>query len=745
VTSSSEVGGVHVRPLITVRGPEDGDSDGLLWPAVDEELTLRLEDGEILRWRGRGHLAEARRLPRDDSDDEFLAWTLKEVTDLVVTDRRLAYAGQGLKIDRRGPFAQTMAETRQAYDALPEGGRVLVGQVRFQWPVGVSVQRVRHLWPGAALVITCVDDDSEADLVLMFLKQVMGPSPHDAAEKFARALVSDIARFRLSERSSRLTRAEVERIVQQRDRPTPSSAGVTRFDLPGALPVGSGIGCGVDKRPATMSRPSQATVDALRLAAEEASDGRLVDTLDALLGICRLEVERWTPAFVRMEFSVDGLRAQTGQSPESIDGAIVAIGEDATIFELQVTAELEDAMRLAEQIAIRYGFEVVAPSHLALAIALSPGRGSSVLRSGVASPAEVITVLSETLFDTTFVGIERVLAETIAVGRDSRHCGGPMVVEQAVRPSAQPAPPGPEPAELAATPVSDREAAWAASPHATRKAPTRPEGHRLGFLERIGVIALLLVLVLVLVSIGGAQSTSAAAHDLARGRAALARGDQRTAVRAWRDVLRTAPRSLSALVLTSCVEWKMRYTDEAVSYYQSALVAGLPWDRLVVNRPCFVNAPTLHGLQMTQTAGLPILFAIPSRKDRTGVALEAIAAAAPGAGANPLVREALARLTVAGDDPTRPVPAQSLLAAACLNDRSNLRMIAAMDLTLALNDPRMPRANGILRSCALKFRGRYVVVPRSHGQEIFLPKDLGDRTFLPDSSPIPGRLPQPLP
>jgi hypothetical protein len=99
---------------------------------------------------------------------------------------------------------------------------------------------------------------------------------------------------------------------------------------------------------------------------------------------------------------------------------------------------------------------------------------------------------------------------------------------------------------------SAREAAWAASPYAVKAAPSEPKGARLGFVERIGAIALFLVLVLIPVTVDGLHSSSAAANNFAAGRAALARGDQRAAVRAWRDVLRTAPRSLSALVLTSC-------------------------------------------------------------------------------------------------------------------------------------------------------------------------------------------------
>jgi hypothetical protein len=624
-----------------------------------------------------------------------------------VTDRRLVYTGQGLKVDRRGPAAELMAETRRAYDALPEKGRILVGQVRFDWPVSVSVRPVDHAWPGAALTVTCVDGDSEVDLLLLFIKGIGGPSPGDAADRFARALVSDVARFRLATRTSRLAPEEVQRLLQQRDQPTSSGGPVHRFDLPGGLPVGSPAG-----RPpinGARSRLGQATVDALRLAAEEAGDQRPVDTLDALLGICRLELERWTPVFVRVELSVDELRTEAERPLAPLPSTRLPLSDDADPPQLEVTSELEEAVRLAEQIVVRYDFEVVAPSHLALAIALLPCKGSSVLTSGagVVSSSEVVAVLCETLFNTTFVGIERLVADRTAAGQAALD------------------PPDPARSAPAAAPLSDREAAWAASPYGRKPGKTAPKEPRLRLAERIGAIALFLVLLLVVVTIGGVRSTSAAAHDLARGRSALARGDRRQAVQAWADVLRTAPRSLDALVLTSCVEWDIRYTDEAVLYYQRALLAGLPWNRLVVNRQCFLNAPMLHGLRMAQIAGMPLLYAAPSRKDRAGVALEAIATAEPGV--------------------SRPQPAHSLLAAACLNDRSGLRLLAAMDMTIALNDPQIPPAHGVLRTCVGKFRGRYGFQPQPSGTEIFLPKDLKDRAFLPSSSPMPGRLPRPLP
>ena len=154
--------GLHVE-LVLALEPADGQGGLDRPPAGDEQLAVRFEDGEILRWRGSGHVAELRRSHAEDPDSVFRAWTIEPLTQLVVTDRRLIYTGQGLKVDRRGPAAQMMAETLRAYNVLPERGRVLVGQVRFDWPVRMSVRPVDHAWPGAALTVTCVDGDSEAD------------------------------------------------------------------------------------------------------------------------------------------------------------------------------------------------------------------------------------------------------------------------------------------------------------------------------------------------------------------------------------------------------------------------------------------------------------------------------------------------------------------------------------------------------------------------------------------------------
>jgi hypothetical protein len=403
-----------------------------------------------------------------------------------------------------------MARVRTAYRSLPDGGRVLVGQIRFEWPVDVFVQATSVPWPGAAIFLTCTDGGQPVRLLVGWLRGIGGPPAEERAAGFARALAGDIARFRLRGDPSRLSGAETQRLLTLRDQPgSGGNQSGLRLELPGAVPVGE------------------------------------------------VYPER-----------------QAATDPQT-----------------------------------------------------------------------------------------------------------PM------------APAGPEPE------------------------PRR----RLGLLERIGVVALCGILLLALWTVGGLRSTSAAAGELDRARQAFQRGDEREVVRAGDAVLRTTPRSLVALVLNSCATWDIGYTDEAVLYYQRALMAGLPWNRLVVHRSCFLNAPTYHGLRMAEVAGMPILYAASRGRTASSSALEAV---------------------VVGD--ARTTPGESLLAAACLNDRSDLRLLAAAQLTMALNGPALPQAKGALRSCLQKLRGRYVFETRDH-QGIFWPKDLGDRRFLPDSSPIPGRLPRRLP
>jgi len=513
------VSGEH-HLLICARRPAEGEVGEPSWPGVTEELALRLEPGEVVRWRGQVDvLGEARALA-DGGSDDVRVWSLQDVSDFVVTDRRLLYAGQGLTVNRTGRGRRLTAGVRKAYGSLPEGGRILAGQVRFEWPADIFAQAASVPWPGAVIVLTCMDGDVPVRLLVGWLRGIGGPSAEQRAASFARALAGDIARFRLLGAPSRLGPAETRRLRALCDQPGPEGAQPgLHLELPGGVPVGS--------------------VDPERRVAEPATPPP------------RAAAESRTPA----------------------------------------------------------------PS-------TDPGR---------------------------------------------------------------------EP---------------------------RP---RIGLLERVGVVALCGVLLLGIWTVGGLRSTSAAAGELERARQAFRRGDARGVVRAGDSVLRTAPRSLPALVLNSCATWDIRYTDEAVLYYQRALMAGLPWDRLVVRRPCFLNAPTFHGLRMARIASMPMLYAAPRGRTASGAALEVMAT---------------------GD--ARTTPGESLLAAACLNDRSDLRLLAAAQLTMALNGPALPQATGALRGCLQSLRGRYVFETRDR-QEIFWPKDLGDRRFLPDSSPIPGRRPRRLP
>jgi hypothetical protein len=657
-------------PLITARGPGQGELGEPLWPAVDDELAIRFEPGETLRWRGRAQVSESRLADGDDPESDFDVWCLSEA-DIIITDRRIAYAGQSLDPDRIGPGAKMTAAARAAYRTLPQGGAIMVGHLRFDWLARVVLRKVTFLMRGAVLSLCCGEGTGRTRLVIpLFGSNVGKPAPLRAAE-LSHALAGDIARSR------------------GREPPDPfrHERGLL-FDLPGWVPIGAAA-----RRPAQDTRRlNQPAIHALRLAAEEAGDRPVLTTQDLLVGACRIELERWAPLLVRVELSVEGLRAGPGR-PEAPATTRVDLLSDPDVPAVTVTAEVADAMQLAEQIALRYGFETVAPAHLALAIALHPkSSGAAVLTSRGAEPGAVVAALSETLFDADFDDLDELRDDVLVTAR---------LVSPALEAPA-PQPPAPE-------------------------APTaRPAGKvRIAFVERVGVIALALIVLLVLASFGGLRSTTSAARDLERGHVALHRGDHRNAVRAWQDVLMASPGSLKARLLLSCTLWDIGYVDDAVQYYQQALVEGLPWNTVVTDRRCWLNDPTGHRLRLRSVQHVPVLYVRPGDKDRDGVALHAILAGGRA------------------DAPHHPLPAESMLAAACLNDRADLRLLAAIHMTLALNDPALPRLNGVLLRCATSFKGRYRFQVRA-GQEIFFPADRDERTFWTSHSPIPAHRPRPL-
>lgn len=652
-------------PLITARGPGQGELGEPLWPAVDNELAIRFEPGETLRWRGRAQVSECRLADGDDPHSEFDVWCLSEA-DIVITDRRIAYAGQSLDPDRIGPGARMTAAARAAYRALPEGGAIMAGHLRFDWLARVVLRKVTFLMRGTVLSLCCGEGLSGTRLVIpLFGPNVGRPALHRAAE-LTHTLVGDIARSR------------------GREPPDPfrHDDGLL-FDLPGWVPIGAAA-----HRPfQDTGRLNQAAIHALQLAAEEAGDRLVLTTQDLLLGACRIEFERWTPFLVRVELSVEGLRAGPGR-PEAPATTRVNLLSNPDVPAVTVTAEVADVMQLAEQIALRYGFETVAPAHLALAIALHPGSsGAAVLTSRGAKPEAVVAALSETLFDADFDGLDGLRDDVLGTAR---------LVTRAPEGSA-PEPPTAQPAGKV----------------------------RIAFVERVGVIALALIVLLVLASFGGLRSTTSAARHLERGQVALHRGDHRSAVRAWQDVLMASPGSLKARLLLSCTLWDIGYVDDAVQHYQQALVLGLPWNTVVTDRRCWLNDPTGHRLRLRSVQHVPVLYVRPRDKDRDGVAFHTILAGGRA------------------DDPRHPLPAESMLAAACLNDRADLRLLAAIHMTLALNDPALPRLNGVLLHCATSFKGRYRFQVRA-GQEIFFPADRDERTFWTSHSPIPAHRPRPL-
>lgn len=93
-------------------------------PGAPSGVPVRLELGERVLWRGHTGLSE--HLYSDAMDRHAVRWTLPAGADVVVTDRRIAYAGAG------GPGSLYLASA----DRHPSRA---VGHVRWHWPYHLYV------------------------------------------------------------------------------------------------------------------------------------------------------------------------------------------------------------------------------------------------------------------------------------------------------------------------------------------------------------------------------------------------------------------------------------------------------------------------------------------------------------------------------------------------------------------------------------------------------------------------------
>ncbi len=231
---------------MAVRDPTETAVGDLLWPVVTRELLIRLEPGEVIRWRGPADVGEVRRTDLHESGLRR-AWKLAPA-DCLITDRRITYRAS----NAQQPGTGTLATTASASGRRRPGGNsqptVLAGQVRFQWPFAVvlSTSRVPDV-SAASVTLQCAEEGEPGTLVSIMLamtEETSGPAPDRVAADVARGLVSDIARFRLAAQGAQLTPDKVRQLTMQRDNPTPVADGSSsrwnslRWHLPGALWLG---------------------------------------------------------------------------------------------------------------------------------------------------------------------------------------------------------------------------------------------------------------------------------------------------------------------------------------------------------------------------------------------------------------------------------------------------------------------------------------------------------------------------
>jgi hypothetical protein len=230
------------------------------------------------------------------------------------------------------------------------------------------------------------------------------------------------------------------------------------------------------------------------------------------------------------------------------------------------------------------------------------------------------------------------------------------------------------------------------------------------FWQRVTIIWVLVVCVMAAYSLTLLGPLNAEITEDKAGNSAISHGQVRTALEDWVDVNYTQTYALSALINTSCTEWDIGYRDDAATVYANALIAGAPWDETIYAKPCFVNGPVGNGFSLITVSDFPFLYVSPNLLDKTDATLGAIVA-----------------------DSSDPLW-QRFVAAACLDDRSNYKLLAGVAITLGYSQSG-PTATGPVLQCINSLSHHYYFVVRSNIR-VFQPKDAASRLFLPNS-PIP--------
>jgi hypothetical protein len=232
--------------LMTLRELNDDIVNDDRWPTMTPDGQVRLSADETIRWRGRATVSESRRHQGQASER---VWSLTEPADILVTDQRLVFSCAKFQKGSTwfgfgmigAPVALAATGISHARAARRRQGKVAVGQIRFEWPLNVTLQTQKVLGsPTGVLSLTCVDEGATTFLHLTMTRSVTSYQPDHVAADVAQGLASDIARFRLSLRAASLEPAQLEELQAQRDAPAATVTGESLvYRLPGALRLGA--------------------------------------------------------------------------------------------------------------------------------------------------------------------------------------------------------------------------------------------------------------------------------------------------------------------------------------------------------------------------------------------------------------------------------------------------------------------------------------------------------------------------
>jgi hypothetical protein len=193
------------RQLVYVR--EIGDISGPYWTAATlDGAHLHLEPGEAVLFTSRGDAAQltAKGVELSQKQGEILprTWTLRErdATSIVITDRRIAFmTTQFAKGGGWGGFGlvgMTVAVTANAVSkhraAKRAAGKVLIGQLRYEWLKAVAVRQCKLFSALDAYIHLFVATTN--GLAVVELHQLFKPKVID--EKLGRWLVGAVAHHR---------------------------------------------------------------------------------------------------------------------------------------------------------------------------------------------------------------------------------------------------------------------------------------------------------------------------------------------------------------------------------------------------------------------------------------------------------------------------------------------------------------------------------------------------------------------